>query len=110
MNALALTKARDGRLDEAVQIATALAAAQQDYLPVQYNLAWWLAVDQRIPKQPAPITTGRLRWSASPARRLEKAMREKQVLQRNIAAADISLCFCALCGYESGFKDGHRGT
>ena len=75
LNALALTKARDGRLDEAVQIATPLAAAQQDYLPVHYNLAWWLAVEQKNPEAARPYYDRAIALGASPGRRLEKAMR-----------------------------------
>ena len=75
LNALALTKARDGRLDEAVQIATPVAAAQQDYLPVQYNLAWWLAVDQKNPDAARPYYDRAIALGATPGRRLEKAMR-----------------------------------
>lgn len=75
LNALALTKARDGRPDEAVKLATPLAAAQPEYLPVQYNLAWWLAVDQKNPEAARPYYDRAIALGASPGRRLEKAMR-----------------------------------
>ncbi len=43
MNALAVTWARQGNLERAVELGRDLADAVPDFAPAHYNLAWWLA-------------------------------------------------------------------
>ena len=76
-NGLALAKARNGEMDDALTLAEKLAAAHPDYLPVHYNLAWWYAIDMNTPEKARPYFDKAIDLGASPGRRLEKAMRKK---------------------------------
>lgn len=74
-NALALTKARNKNLEEAVRIAEAVASEHPEYLPIQYNLAWFYAVEMKNPEKGRPYFDKAVSLGASPGRKLEKAMR-----------------------------------
>lgn len=74
-NALAVAKARNKNPEEAVQIAEAVALEHPDYLPAQYNLAWFYAVELNNPEKGRPYFDKAVSLGASPGRKLEKAMR-----------------------------------
>ena len=74
-NGLAIAKARANRLDEAVALAGRLADGAPDYLPLQYNLAWWHAVEMNNPDRARPYYDKAVQLGATPSRRLERAMR-----------------------------------
>jgi len=76
-NGLALAQAKNGRMEAALASAETLAAAHPDYLPVQYNLAWWYAVEMKSPEKARSYFDRAVALGASPGRRLEKAMRPK---------------------------------
>lgn len=46
-NTLAVNQGHAGQVDEAIALATALAADSPDYAPAQYNLAWWYAMEKK---------------------------------------------------------------
>lgn len=74
-NALAVAKARNKNPEEAVRIAEAVALEHPDYLPAQYNLAWFYAVELNNPEKGRPYFDKAVSLGASPGRKLEKAMR-----------------------------------
>lgn len=73
-NGLAMAQARSDKMKEALNLAEKTAAAHPAYLPVQYNLAWWYAVDLKSPDKARPYFDKAVSLGASPGRRLKKAM------------------------------------
>ncbi|MFA7693652.1 MAG: hypothetical protein WCX86_12210 [Candidatus Hydrogenedentales bacterium] len=73
-NALALAKAANNATDEALTIAQDLAAKNPEYLPSQYNIAWFYAVLLNDAQGARPYYEKAIALGASPSRRLKKAM------------------------------------
>ncbi len=73
-NGLALTLARNKQLDAALELAEKVAAANPDYMPIHYNLAWWHGVEKKAPETARPYYERALELGASPGRRLKRAM------------------------------------
>ena len=77
-NGLSVALAGNGQVEEAVALAEEIADAAPDYLPAQYNLAWWHAVEQQDPAQARPYYEKALALGAAPSRRLERAMKNSR--------------------------------
>ena len=76
VNGLSLALANNKQVDEAIALAEKLANAHPDYMPAQFNLAWWYAMEKKNTDLALPHYEKALALGVSPSRRLEKKMKK----------------------------------
>ena len=75
VNGLAVALAKNKQLDEAITLSEKLVEVHPDYMPGQYNLAWWYAVEKKNPELARPHYEKALALGVSPSRRIEKSIK-----------------------------------
>mgnify|MGYP000083849498 CR=1 FL=1 len=78
VNGLAVALAKKGQVDAAIALNKELAEVQPDFMPGQYNLAWWHAMEKKNPEQARPYYEKAVALGVAPNRRLERAMKERR--------------------------------
>lgn len=76
-NGLSVTLAHDDRLEEAIALAKEIVTSTPDFGPAQYNLAWWLAVEQDNPDAARPYYEQAKALGMPSEKKLAKAMGEQ---------------------------------
>lgn len=74
LQGLAVAKARNGHLEEAIQDTKVVLEHSPTYLPALYNLAWWYAVELKQPDAARPYFEKATTLGARPSRKLNQAM------------------------------------
>jgi len=77
-NDLAVTHARLGRVDEAVDSATQILDEEPEYAPALFNLAWWNAFDKEDLDTARRYYEQALAADMAPSKKLEKALEEPE--------------------------------
>ena len=77
-NDLAVTHARLGRVDEAVDSAKQILNEDPDYAPALFNLAWWHAFDKEDLDTARRYYGQALAADMAPSKKLEKALEEPE--------------------------------